>query len=91
MQNIVCHDVRKKSKKILVIVKCKKHDASGVAPLYDGQDDLCSDPLNKANILDKHFQSVFTNEDFCTMPRLEMSSYPTMSHIAIHASGVENH
>ena len=58
--------------------------------MYDGQDDLCSDPLTKSNILGKHFQSVFTNEDFSTMPRLDMSSYPTMSHITIHASGVEN-
>ena len=71
-------------------MKSKKQDASGVAPLYDGKDDLCSDPLTKLNILSNHFQSVFTNEDFSTMPRLSMSSYPTKSHITIHASGVEN-
>ena len=58
--------------------------------MYAGHDDLCNDPLNKSSILNKHFQSVFTNEDFSTMPRLNMSLYPTMSHITIHTSGVDN-
>ena len=71
-------------------MKSQKQDASGVAPLYYGLDDFFSDPLTKSNILNKHFQSVFTNEDFRTMSRLILSSYPTMSHITIHSSGVEN-
>ena len=71
-------------------MKSKKQDASGVASLYDGQDDLCSVWLTRSNILNEHFQSVFTNEDFSTMSRLSMSSYPTMSHITIHASDVED-
>ena len=70
--------------------KSKKQNTSCIAPLYIDQDDLCSDPLTKSDILIKHFQSVFTNEDFSTMPRISMSSYPTMSHITIHTSGVEN-
>ena len=72
-------------------VKSKKQDASGVAPLYNGQDALCSGPLTKSNILSKNFQSVFSNEDINTMPRLNMCSLLTMSHITIHTSGVENH
>ena len=44
---------------------------------------------NKSNILDKHFQSVFGNEDISTMPRLNKSSYPTMSHFTIDTSRIE--
>ena len=33
---------------------------------------------------------MFTNEDISTMPRQNRNSYPTMSHIAIDASGVQN-
>ena len=90
IQNIVCHYARKNPSNFGSFVKSKKQDASGVAPLYDGQDGLCSDPLTKSTILGKHIQSVFTNENFSTMPRLNMSSYPTMSHMTIHASGVKN-
>ena len=57
--------------------------------MYVDQDDLCSDPLTKSNILNKH--SVFTNEVISQiMPRLSRSSYPTMSHITIDTPGVEN-
>ena len=71
-------------------MKSKKQDASSIAPLYSGQDDDCSDPSTKSNISNKHFQSVFTNEEFSTMSGQNMSSYPNMSHITIHTSGVEN-
>ena len=71
-------------------MKSKKQDASGVAYLYNGQDDLCSCLLTKSNVLNKHFQSVFTNEDISAMPRLSRSSYLTMSQLTIHTSGVEN-
>ena len=71
-------------------MKSKKQGALDIAPLFIEQDDLCSDLLTKSNLLCEHFQSVFTNEDFCTMPRLNMTSYPTMSHITIHSFCVEN-
>ena len=71
-------------------MKIKKQDASSVAPLYYDQDGLCIDPLTKSSILGNNFQSVFANEDISTMSWLSRSSYPTMSHIAIHSSGVEN-
>ena len=80
-----CHDSRK-----IVLVKSKKQNASNVTPLYNDQDVLCCDPLAKSNILGRHFQSVFTNEDFSTMSRLNRSSFLTMSHVTIDASGVEN-
>ena len=73
----------------IVFVKSKKQVASNVTPLYNDQDDLCSDPLTKSNIFNKNFQSVSTNEDFSTMSRLN-SSFLTMSHITIDASSVEN-
>ena len=67
-------------------MKSKKQDALCVAPLPYGQDDL----LTKLNISIKHLQSVSNNDDVSTMPRLSRSSYPTMSHITIDTSGVEN-
>ena len=90
IQNIVCHDTRKNLIEYCLFVKSIKQDASGVALLYIDYDDPCSDPLTKSNISRKHFQSVFSNEGISTFPRLNMSSYPTVSHITIHASGVEN-
>ena len=47
----------------------KKQDASGVAPLNSDQGDLYRDPLTKSNILNEHYQSVFTDEDFSTMAK----------------------
>ena len=79
-----------KSYKKSSFVKSKKQDASGVTPLYNGQDDPCSDPLANSHSLGKHFKSVYTNEDLSTMPRLSLSSHPTMFHITIHTSGVKN-
>ena len=76
--------------KKIAFVKSKKTDASGVVLLYDDQDDPCDDPITKSNIISKHFSSVSINKDISTMPRLSMSSYPTMSHITIDTSGVEN-
>ena len=47
---------QKNHKFFLSFVKSKKQDASGVAPLYNGQDDLCSDPLTKSNIFSLYLQ-----------------------------------
>ena len=71
-------------------MKNKKQDASSVAHLYDDQDDHGSDPLTKSNIINKHFLSVFANEDISNMQRQNKSTYPSMSHITIDTSGVEN-
>ena len=71
-------------------MKSKKKDASGVAPLNNDPVDLCTDPLTNSKILTKHFQSVCGNEYISTMPRLSWCSYPTISHITIETSDVEN-
>ena len=89
MQIIDCHDVGKTPTKFWSLVKSKKQDASGASPWNNDQDDLCSDKLAKSNIIDEHFKPVFTNEGISTMLRLSKSSYPTISHITIDASGVE--
>ena len=69
MQVIASHDAKNNPRDLWSLVKSRKHDAIGVAPLYVDGDDHCSDPLSIASILDKHFQSVFINEDFSTIPR----------------------
>ena len=47
-----------------------------------------SDPKSKADILNKQFSSVFTQEPHDTMPDLGENPYPTMPDITIHTGGV---
>ena len=65
-----------------------KKDASGTAPLkQDGV--LISDAKGKANILNKQYASVFTEEDTGELPDLGPSPFPKMDNPTITQSGVE--
>ena len=43
------------------LIKLKQHDHLGVAPLKEGSIIYC-DPIQKANILNRQFISVFTDD-----------------------------
>ena len=44
--------------------------------------------LEKAEVMNDHFQSVFTNENSETFPLIDYSPYSTMSPTTVSASGI---
>ena len=75
------------NKKLGALVKSKRRDQSGVSHLKDGNL-MHSDPKSKANILNRQFASVFTNEDQSDLPDLGSSPHPTMDDITVSCEGV---
>jgi len=47
-----------------------------------------SDPLDKANILNQQYQSVFTQEDTTSIPTLDGNPSPTMPDIEVTTEGI---
>ena len=73
-------------KRFWTFIKHRRKDNTGVASLKDNGK-LTSDPKEKADILNKQFESVFTR-DHSTDTERETSQYPTMADIAISEQGV---
>ena len=72
-------------------IKNQKKDNCGVAPLtYNGE--TYENNKDKANILNKQFQSVFTDEDTTRMSKLrDKDLLPTIQNLSISTAGVENY
>ena len=79
---------RQPLKKFWGFIKSLKKDSSGTAPLKeDGV--LISDAKGKADILNRQYASVFTEEDISTVPDLGPSPFPKMPHPTVTQKGVE--
>jgi len=88
IMDIISPEIHQRPKRFWGFIKSRRCDNNGVAPLR-GQDGLTySDPKTKADILNKQFSSVFTQEPQDIMPDLGESPYPTMPDIIIHTGGV---
>jgi hypothetical protein len=93
VENIVVEPDQKQttSKKFYTYLKHNKTDRSGIAPLRD-QGRLHTDPIDKANILNQQFQSVFTKENPLPLSALSKdklpSPYPTMPEIQVTENGI---
>ena len=69
-------------------VKSLWKDNSGAAPLKD-QGKIHADPVDKANILNRHYESVFTKEkEDDDTPVLQGNPYPEMPNVMISQEGV---
>ena len=68
-------------------IKATKKDRVGTAPLKDNGI-LFSDAKNKAEILNKQYQSVFSKEDPTSIPTPSEASFPSMPEIVISQEGV---
>jgi hypothetical protein len=69
-------------------IKAKKQDSVGVAPLkYQGQ--LHSEDRMKADILNKQFCSVFTQEGKQEYPTVPGDPAPSIANIVVETSGVQ--
>ena len=76
-------------KRFWSFVKSLRKDNSGVAPLKD-QGKMHADPVDKANILNRQYESVFTKEEEEEdTPVLQGNPYPEMPNITICQEGVQ--
>ena len=76
-----------KHKKFWKYVKALKKDTCGVAPLKDNGRTY-SDPIDKANILNRQYESVFTRENTRNIPNVTGRPSPPMPKIDIDNAGV---
>ena len=93
IKNIICDpeepgSEHRTTKRFWSFIKSLRKDTCGVSGLYDN-DTLKSEPVEKANILNRQFQSVFTNEDISDIPNKGPSLYETMPIITIDSKGIE--
>ena len=66
-----------------------RNDNNGVAPIK-AEGKLHSDPTQKANLLNRQFQSVFVKEDHkIPVPKLGDTTAPTIGDLKITPKGVE--
>ena len=66
-------------KKLYSYIKSQKNENTGIAPLRS-EGTLHSHPSEKANILNKQFQSDFTSEANTNIPDEGPSTHPTMEY-----------
>ncbi|XP_072020312.1 uncharacterized protein [Amphiura filiformis] len=85
--DIVCSAPGSSNKKLGALVKSKRCNQMGVAPLKDGGY-LHADPKVKANILNKQFTSVFSVDNSSALPELGPRQNPPMSNITVDLNGV---
>ena len=69
-------------------IKSQKQDTIGVTALKD-QGKLHTDNKVKAELLNKQFKSVFTQEDTTSVPKLMGPSFPPILELHIECKGVE--
>ena len=86
VNNLVSDDQNGNPKKLYSFIKSKKCDASGVAPLTSNGVNY-SDSVKKADILNHHFTSVFTEEDLSSVPELNATDHPSVQSIVVLGKG----
>ena len=73
----------------MVLIKKLGQDLVGVADLKDEQNTLTSDPVKKANLIDKKFDSVFSDDSIKTTPDFAYEvRLSTMIPIKITGNGI---
>ena len=85
--DIVHSNPGERNKKLGALIKSKRTDQMGVAPLKDNGL-LHADPKTKANILNRQFTSVFSVDDGSPVPDLGNSQHPSMDNITVDQNGV---
>ena len=72
-------------------IKAQRQEHTGIDTLKASNiDHIITDPAEKANILHKHFKSVFTVEDRETIPNKGTSLFPSLPDFEITTEGVYN-
>ena len=78
---------RKKQQRFWKYISSLKKDNTGIAPLKENGR-LHQEPHEKANILNRQYQSVFTDEDKNDIPEPSGAPHPSMPEINITVEGV---
>ena len=73
----------------LTYIKSKRQDNIGIASLAVNSTTY-TDDLDKANILNNYFSTVFTKEDTSNLPSIEDSTYPTIDPLNLTVDCVSN-
>ena len=87
VNDMICQESGGGSKKFWAYIKSRRCDNVGVAPLMK-EGILHSSPEVKAELLNKQFASVFTDEDTQNMPNLGPSPHPEVPLFQITSPGV---
>lgn len=69
-------------------MKLNRTDSIGVPPLKV-ESNVIDSNKEKANILNKHFQSVFTYEDTANIPNKGLLLFPEIGDIVFTTAGIE--
>ena len=75
------------SKKFWRYIKSLRKDHVGVSALISNGKTL-TDSLEKAEVLNNQFYSVFTDEDLVNTPQIDQLEYPTMPEISFNTPGI---
>ena len=76
-------------KKLWSHIKNLRRDSTGIASLQSNGNPV-TDSFDKAELLNQHFKSVFTNEPATDLPDKGPSPHPIMPEISITCQGIEN-
>lgn len=74
-------------KRLWTYIKSRRQEHIGIASL-EANNTIYTDDLDKANILNNYFSTVFTEEDTSHIPSLENGLYPTIDPLHITVDGV---
>ena len=77
-----------KQKRFWSFIKSPKKDNSGIASVKD-RGKMHADPVDKANILNHQYESVYTREDEGDIPCIDGQPYPPMPDITVTKEGME--
>ena len=77
----------KNGKYLFNYIKRLKKDSVGIEALISN-DNTITDPVEKAEILAKEYESVFASEDLTNIPNIFPSPYPDMPNVEIKEEGV---
>ena len=89
ISNLISASNNKKS--LWYYLKTKRQGYCGISTLKNPQDGhTVTDPLEKANILNQHFKSVFTTDDNITIPDKGPSLFPSLPQFQITEQRVYN-
>ena len=85
VNNLITED---SNKNLWKFVKSRKRDTMGVVPL-NKDNSTYTTSIDKANILNDQFCSVFTQEDTSNLPPIDTNQIPPMPNITVTVPGVQ--
>jgi hypothetical protein len=92
VRQILNHDEDRKNsslnKNFWKYIKSRKKDSMGISPLQNLSEEYIIDNKGKAEILNKQYDSVFTDENLEQTPQLGNSSVPFIDQLNITENGV---